>query len=107
MEQKLVGRWQWTYIEGVGEMTFTRDHKITVAFPQSAGSRRGSLETNGTWHLEGDTLVLVPEGEWLRRQHELDPQSSPTKAEVQRHRIIQLDENRLVCDDQYTLQRAK
>jgi hypothetical protein len=26
MEKKIVGSWQWTYIEGVGRMVFTPDH---------------------------------------------------------------------------------
>ena len=108
VEQKLVGHWQWTYLEGVGEMTLTRDHKIQVAFPESDGSGRITKATTGTWHLDDETLVLIPDQEWLRHLQELDPQRPvQSRTEVQRHRIVRLDDKKLVCEDRYTLERSQ
>jgi hypothetical protein len=102
-----VGRWQWTYIEGVGDMEFTPDRKIREAFPDGDDVFRSAPQSVGAWRLEGDTLVIIPDQEWLERLRRLDPQGPAQRLSVERHRILQLDESKLVCDDHYTLQRAR
>ena len=32
-EKKIVGAWSWTYLEGVGRMIFTADHRVKEGFP--------------------------------------------------------------------------
>src|SRR5690349_24431562 len=76
MEQKLVGTWQWEYIEGTGHMTFTRDHKILYHLDDEGQDHskppkdRVKVVTAGTWHLKGNTLVLSTDNEWLRAMYE-------------------------------------
>ena len=63
MEQKIVGAWSWTYIEGKGRMVFTADHKIKEGFPPDEEMGRPLRDDDFTyvrsvtWHLEGDVLV--------------------------------------------------
>src|SRR5437870_6793433 len=62
-EKKIVGAWSWTYIEGVGRMVFTADHKVKEGFPPEDPNKpairdRGfTYLSSGTWHIEGDILV--------------------------------------------------
>ena len=57
MEQKIVGAWSWTYIEGKGRMVFTADHKLKEGFPPdeyAMGSREEAVvcadELDDAWH---------------------------------------------------------
>src|ERR1700738_4591191 len=63
LEQKVVGAWSWTYIEGQGRMVFTPDHQLKLGFPPDEEKGRPLRDDDftylrsGTWHLEGDVLV--------------------------------------------------
>src|SRR6266571_9020402 len=63
MEQKIIGAWSWTYIEGRGRMVFTPDHKVKAGFPPEEEKHRPLHDDeftylrSGSWHLEGNVLV--------------------------------------------------
>src|SRR3978361_509599 len=63
-EKKIVGAWSWTYIEGVGRMVFTADHRVKSGFPPEVQDGRKLADyqfkwfDEGTWHVEGDILVM-------------------------------------------------
>src|SRR5436853_7767365 len=64
LEQKIVGAWSWTYIEGHGRMEFHADHTLRVGFAREElyGYRHFWQShfvflDSGTWHLEHDVLV--------------------------------------------------
>ena len=62
-ERKIVGAWSWTYIEGVGRMVFTADHRVKEGFPPDDPNRPAvrdndfTYSLSGTWRVEGDVLV--------------------------------------------------
>src|SRR5712691_9430534 len=62
-ERKVVGDWSWTFIEGVGRITFTSDRKVTEGFPpddkdgRTIGTEEFDIVRAGSWRLEGDVLI--------------------------------------------------
>lgn len=114
-EPKIVGAWSWTYIEGVGRIIFTADHKVSVGFPpdNKDGRRAGDDEFDivqaGTWRLEGEVLVTEMDNTPLINilQH-LDPSNRPAlEKKVERRKIIKIDVNRIVFDNGYSFDRVK
>src|SRR3954467_8182931 len=62
-EKKIVGAWSWTYLEGVGRMIFTADHRVKEGFPPEEPNKPAIRDrdftylSSGMWHVEGDVLV--------------------------------------------------
>jgi hypothetical protein len=117
MEQKIVGAWSWTYIEGQGRMVFTADHKLKEGFPPDEEKGRPLRDDDfdylrsGTWHLEGDVLVTetdnTPYIAWFDRSFPKDTSEKRPKLEreVKRQKITHIDGEKMVFSDGYSLQR--
>jgi hypothetical protein len=114
-EQKIVGAWSWTYIEGVGRIIFTADHKVREGFPpdEKDGRKIGNDEFDivraGTWRLEGDVLITKMDNRPLIRIIErLDPSNIPAlEKKVERRKIVKIDGNKIVFDNGHSLDRVK
>jgi len=123
MEEKIVGAWSWTYIEGKGHMVFTADHKVKAGFPpeeaKSQPLRDDDFEylRSGTWRLEGDVLVTdmdnAPYITWydqtFRDKSEKTRQHERPKLDrkVERQAIVKIDGEKMVFADGYSLDRFK
>ena len=117
MEQKIVGAWSWTYIEGQGRMLFTADHNVKAGFPpeEDKGRPLGDDDfmylQSGTWRLEGDVLVTetdnTPYIAWFDKTFPKDTSEKRPKLdrEVKRQKITHIGEEKMVFSDGYFLQR--
>jgi hypothetical protein len=117
MEQKIVGAWSWTYIEGQGRMVFTADHRLKEGFPPDEEKGRPLRDDDfdylrsGTWHLEGDVLVTetdnTPYIEWFDKNFPPDTSEKRPKLdkEVKRQKITHIDEEKMLFSDGGTLKR--
>ena len=121
MEQKIVGAWSWTYIEGQGRMVFTADHKVKEGFPPEESPGRPLRDDDfmylqaGTWRLEGDVLVTEldnsPYIAWYDRtfkdeSEEMRQRSRPKlEKKVERQKIVKIDSEKMVFADGYSLDR--
>lgn len=111
MEQKIVGAWSWTYIEGVGRMMFAADHTVRTGFPpdEKDGRKISDAEFEilgaGTWRIEGDVLITEIDNKPLIEmlQRTAPSEVPPFKKETQRQRIVSIDDNKIVFDDHSTL----
>jgi hypothetical protein len=114
MEQKMIGAWSWTYIEGVGRMIFSPDHTVTVGFPpddkdgRKINDNEFEIVQAGTWRLEGDVLVTETDNKPLRRRLEhLSPSEVPALEEKrERKKIISIDDKIMKFDDGSSLDRV-
>ncbi len=114
-EQKIVGAWSWTYIEGVGRIVFTADHEVREGFPpdDKDGRKIGDDEFDivwaGTWRLEGKVLITEMNNRPLIKLIEhLDPSNRPAlKKKVERRKIVKIDANKMVFDNGYSFDRVE
>jgi hypothetical protein len=114
-EGKIVGAWSWTYIEGVGRIIFTADHRVRAGFPpdDKDGRRIGDDEFDvvqaGTWHLEGEVLITeMDNSPLLNILEHLDPSNRPAlEKKVERWKIVKIDGNKIVFDNGYSFDRVK
>jgi hypothetical protein len=115
MEQKVVGAWSWTYIEGVGRMIFTPDHKVREGFPPDDKDGRKIRDDEfeillaGTWRLEGDVLVTEMDNKPLIDiMKRLAPSDCPPlEKKVKRQKIVKIDGEKMVFDDGYWFERVQ
>ena len=114
MEQKVVGAWSWTYIEGVGRMIFSADHTIRVGFPPDDKDGR-KIEDNefeivqaGTWRLESDILVTETDNKPLRNilEHLSTSEVPALEKKTERKKIIRVDDKIMKFDDGSSLDRV-
>src|SRR5215831_17894963 len=100
-EKKIVGAWSWTYLEGVGRMIFTPDHRVKEGFPKGdderppRSDRDFAYRTFGTWHLEHDVLVLITDTD-------LRPWAEPIMGKIRREKIVSIDDNRIVFEGNHS-----
>src|SRR5437588_10800041 len=124
-EKKIAGAWSWTYLEGVGRMVFTADHRVKEGFPLDDRNRPAMLASDftyllsGTWRVEGDVLVTEIDnhlflGRFSRRPllHKvlfLPPSSYKPEFEkkTKRDKIVRLDEEKMMFEDGHWLDRVK
>jgi hypothetical protein len=113
-EAKIVGVWQSTYIEGVGHMTFTPDHKVTDAAPPVNTDGRNIpndqfvVVTAGTWRLEGKELITEIDNKPLLAMYDPSSRHRPAfEKKVERRKIVELNHERMVFDDHLSLDRVK
>lgn len=124
-EKKIVGAWSWTYIEGVGRMVFTADHRVKEGFPPSDSTRPairdGDFEylLSGTWRVEGDILVTEMDNHLMREMFsrrtllqivQFLPSNSYQPAferYTRRDRIVGLDLEKMLFDDGHSLDRVR
>src|SRR6267143_2193365 len=114
-EQKIVGAWSWTYIEGVGRVVFTADHKVWTGFPpdekdgRKIGNDEFDIVWNGMWRLEGTMLITEMDNRPLIQTIErLDPSNRPAlEKKVERRKIVKIDGNKMVFDNGYSFDRVK
>jgi hypothetical protein len=113
-EKKIVGAWSWTYIEGVGRMVFTADHKVKEGFPPEDKDGRHLPDDqfeyyeSGTWRLEGDVLVTEMDNQLFidmydklmgNRSDESSRRHRPVfKKEIQRQKIVKIDSKQMVFE---------
>jgi hypothetical protein len=113
-ERKIIGEWSWTYIEGVGRVTFTSDHRVTEGFPpedkngRTIPSEEFEIFRSGTWRLERDVLVTeVDNRPLIEISERLTPWDvPPLKTWIDRRRIVKIDETSMVSDDGRVLTRV-
>jgi hypothetical protein len=113
-ERQVVGAWSWTYIEGVGRIIFTADHKVRKGFPpdDKDGRRIGDDEFDivwaGPWRLEDDVLITEMDNRpLLKIMERLDPNSRPRlERKVERRKLVQIDANKMIFDNLQSLDRA-
>jgi hypothetical protein len=114
MEQQVVGAWSWTYIEGVGRMIFSADHRVKEGFPpddkdgRKIGDSEFEIVQAGTWRLEGDMLVTEMDNRPLRDmiQHLSPSEVPPFEKKTERKKIISIDDKRMKFDDGSYLDRV-
>jgi hypothetical protein len=115
IEQKVIGAWSWTYIEGVGRMMFSADHRVKVGFPPDDKDGRKIDDSEfeivqaGTWRLEGDVLVTETDTKPLRNIIEhLNPSEVPAfEKKTERKKIISIDDKIMKFDDGSSLDRVR
>jgi hypothetical protein len=113
-EKKVVGDWSWTYIEGIGRITLTADHKVIEAFPvedengRPTQKERFEVYRAGTWRLERNVLITkVNNRPLLKTLERLTPwEVPPLRTWVDRRRIVKIDEITMVSDDGRVLTRV-
>ena len=113
-EQRIVGAWSWTYIEGVGRIIFTSDHKLRIGFPpalkdgRKIGDHEFDIVQSGVWRLDGDALVTeIDNTPLIRIIEQLDPSNIPAlEKTVERRRIVKIDSKEIVFDDGSSFQRV-
>lgn len=109
-----MGDWSWTFIEGVGRITFTSDHKVTEGFPpddkdgRTIRTEEFDIVRAGSWRLEGDVLITeMNNTPLIKIMERLDPRNRPPfEAKVERRRIVKIDDQNMVFDDGYSLARV-
>jgi len=114
-EQKIVGAWSWTYIEGVGRIIFTSDHKVRIGFPptlkdgRKIGDHEFDIVQRGVWRVDGDALVTeIDNTPLIKIIERLDPRNIPAlEKKVERRRIAKIDGNKTVFDNGYSFDRVK
>jgi len=114
MEQKVIGAWSWTYIEGTGRMIFSAAHTVKVGFPPDDKDGRKIADSEfeivsaGTWRLEGEVLVTETDNQPLRNVLEhLSPSEVPAlEKKTERKRIISIDDKIMKFDDGSSLDRV-
>jgi hypothetical protein len=114
-EQKIVGPWSWTYIEGVGRVIFTADHKVTKGFPPDDKDGRKIRDDEfdilwaGTWRLEGNVLVTEMNNKPLIQiMSKLDPSTCPAlEKKVERRKIVNINNKKMIFDNGHSLDRVK
>jgi hypothetical protein len=124
-EKKIVGAWSWTYLEGVGRMIFTADHRVKEGFPPLDPNRPAihdndfTYSLSGTWRVEGDVLVTEIDNHLLLEMFShrtllqivlfLPPNSYKPEFEkkIRRDRIVRLDLEKMLFDDGHSLDRIR
>ena len=114
-EKKIVGAWSWTYVEGVGRMVFTADHKVKEGFPPDDPNRPAIRDSDftylssGTWRVEGDVLVTDIDNHLLierfPRRSSLERPEFDRK--VRRERIVSIDDEKMLFENGSPLERVK
>lgn len=115
MEQQIVGSWSWTYIEGAGRMIFDANRRVRAGFPpddkdgRTIADNEFQIVSVGTWRVEGDVLITEMNNKpLLDLIKKLDPANPPPfEAKMERHKIVKIDENKLVFEDGGSLSRMK
>ncbi len=121
MEEKIVGAWSWTYIEGQGRIVFTADHKMKTGFEPEEDPGRPLRDDDfiymqsGTWRLEGDILVTETDNspwiawydktwrdDWDEKHAARRPKLEP---KIERQQISYIDAEKMVFSDGYHLER--
>jgi hypothetical protein len=114
-EKKIVGAWSWTYIEGVGRMIFTADHRVKEGFPPEDPNKPAIRDRDftyllsGMWHVEGDVLVTDINNQLLldlagRRGFlnwlfsDPPPQKPEFDRKIRREKILSIDDKRIVFE---------
>ena len=96
-EQRIIGAWSWTYMEGVGRIIFTSDHKIRIGFPPNLKDGRTiaddefDIVQTGVWRVDGEALVTEINNTPLRKIMRLDSGNMPaleTKVERRKNRPL-------------------
>ena len=122
-EKKIIGAWSWTYLEGVGRMIFTADHRVKEGFPPddpnkpAVRDRDFTYTLSGTWRVEGDVLVTDIDNQLLidlaGRRGFLNwlfsdpPSYMPAFDRKVRHeRIISIDDQKMIFEAGSPLQRV-
>jgi hypothetical protein len=123
-EKKIVGAWSWTYLEGVGRMIFTADHRVKEGFPPEGPNKPAIRDRDftyllsGTWHVEGDVLVTDINNQlfldragrrgflnWLFSDP--PPQKFEFDRKVRREKILSIDDKKIVFEgDHSALERV-
>ena len=102
------------YIEGVGRMIFTADHKVKERFPpeDKDGTYLSDDEFTylmaGTWRLEGDVLVTEMDNQPSRDLYDKISQDEPEeyrqrhrpalKKEIQRDKIVKINSKQMIFE---------
>jgi hypothetical protein len=115
IEQKVIGAWSWTYIEGTGRMIFSGAHTVKVGFPPDDKDGRKIDDSEfeivqaGTWRLEGDVLVTETDNQPLRKILErLSPNEVPAlEKKTERKKIISIDDKTMKFGDGSSLDRVR
>jgi hypothetical protein len=59
-EAHVIGTWQWSTIDAFGQITFTRNHRVSTCFTQTEG---GPCDTesilHGTWRVEDENVLYT------------------------------------------------
>ncbi len=113
-ERKIVGAWSWTYIEGVGRMVFTADHRVKEGFPPEDKDGRHLPDDqftyleSGTWRLESDVLVTEVDNQPLIDRYDNTSRDEPEeirqrhrpalKKEILRQKIVKIDSKQMVFE---------
>jgi hypothetical protein len=113
-EQRIVGTWSWTYIEGVGRIIFTSDHKVRIGFPPNLKDGRTiaddefDIVQTGVWRLDGDALVTeINNTPLIKTIERLDPSNIPAlEKKVERWKIAKIDGNKIVFDSGSSFDRV-
>ena len=123
-EKKIVGAWSWTYLEGVGRMVFTADHRVKEGFPPDDPNRPAirdndfTYSLSGTWRVEGDALVREIDNHLLLEmfshrtllQKVFSPPNSykpEFEKKIRRDRIVRLDDKKMLFEDGHSLDRVR
>lgn len=115
LEQQIVGSWSWNYIEGFGRMIFDANRRVRAGFPpddkdgRTIADNEFQIVSAGTWRVEGDVLITEMNNKpLLDLIKKLDPANPPPfEAKTERHKIVQIDGNKLVFEDGGSLSRIK
>jgi hypothetical protein len=119
-EKKIVGAWSWTYLEGVGRMIFTADHRVKEGFPPPDATRPAVRDSDfeyllsGTWRVEGDILIIEIDNhlllEMLSHRTLLQivlflPRNSfkpEFEKKIHREKIVSIDDNKIVFEGDHS-----
>jgi hypothetical protein len=113
IEKKVVGAWSWTYIEGVGRMIFSADHRMKEGFPpddlnkSAVHDRDFTYLLSGTWRVEGDLLVTDIDNHLLIERFRWGSLDKPEfDRKIRRDKIVSIDENKIVFEGNHSLERV-
>ena len=107
-EKRIVGAWSWTYIEGVGRMIFSVDHRVKEGFPPddpekpAVHDRDFTYLLSGTWRIEGDILVTDITNQPLIDGWRGTLDKPDLDRKVQRQKIVSIDDNKIVFEGNHS-----
>ncbi len=112
-EKKIVGAWSWTYIEGVGRMIFSADHRVKEGFPPddsdkpAVHDRDFTYLLSGSWRVEGDVLVTDITNQPVIDRWGNMPDKPEFDRKIRREKIVSIDDKKIVFEgDHSSLERV-